>query len=62
VFEEGDIRLAESGQRFVDAGINSRKQLFTDSLRANVPLVAAIRGTLDCRPNYRPSNGSVRDE
>ena len=47
VLEEGDIRLTESGRKYVDADTDTRKHLFAAALLANVPLVAAIRQVLD---------------
>jgi NitT/TauT family transport system ATP-binding protein len=62
VVEEGDIRLTESGRRFVDADTDTRKDIFAESLRANVPLIAAIRVVLDSRPNHRAAAIRFRDE
>jgi len=62
VLEEGDIRLTESGHKYVDADTEARKQLFAAALRANVPLVQAIRQVLDTRPNHRASAVRFRDE
>jgi NitT/TauT family transport system ATP-binding protein len=62
VIEEGDIRLTESGRRFVDADTDTRKDIFAASLRANVPLIAAIRGVLDSRSNHRAAAVRFRDE
>jgi NitT/TauT family transport system ATP-binding protein len=62
VLEEGDIRLTDSGRRFVDADTDTRKSIFAASLLANVPLIAAIRGVLDSRPNHRAAAVRFRDE
>ena len=55
VLEEGDIRLLEAGRAFVDADTDTRKHQFAAALRAHVPLIAAIRRTLDERWNHRAS-------
>jgi NitT/TauT family transport system ATP-binding protein len=60
--EEGDIRLTESGRRFVDADTDTRKTIFAKALLTHVPLVAAIRRTLDERWNHRASAVRFRDE
>jgi NitT/TauT family transport system ATP-binding protein len=62
VLEEGDIRLTEDGRRFVDADTDTRKEIFARTLRANVPLVAAIRSVLETRPNHRAAAVRFRDE
>jgi NitT/TauT family transport system ATP-binding protein len=62
VLEEGDIRLTEAGRQFAHADTDARKKLFADALRAHVPLVAAIRRTLDERWNHRASAVRFRDE
>jgi NitT/TauT family transport system ATP-binding protein len=60
--EEGDIKLTEKGRYFAQADTDTRKQLFTDALRAQVPLAAAIRRTLDERWNHRAAAVRFRDE
>jgi NitT/TauT family transport system ATP-binding protein len=62
VLEEGDIRLTDSGWQFALADTEERKHLFAAALRARVPLVAAIRRTLDERWNHRASAVRFRDE
>jgi NitT/TauT family transport system ATP-binding protein len=62
VLEEGDIRLLEPGRKFVHADTEERKRAFAEALRAHVPLVAAIRRTLDERWNHRASAVRFRDE
>jgi NitT/TauT family transport system ATP-binding protein len=62
VLEEGDIRLSESGREFAHADTERRKAIFGAALRAHVPLVAAIRRTLDERWNHRASAVRFRDE
>jgi NitT/TauT family transport system ATP-binding protein len=60
--EEGDIRLTESGRKFVQNGIEERKKLFAEALLTHVKLAAAIRRTLDERWNHRASAVRFRDE
>lgn len=60
--EEGDIRLAEQGRRFVNADTDERKRIFAATIRAHVPLVAAIRQVIDERWNHRASAVRFRDE
>jgi len=62
VLEEGDIRLTENGWRFVHADTDGRRGIFAEALLAHVPLVAAIRRTLDERWNHRASAVRFRDE
>jgi len=62
VLEEGDIRLLEAGHAFVDADTDTRKHQFAAALRAHVPLIAAIRRTLDERWNHRAPALRFRDE
>jgi NitT/TauT family transport system ATP-binding protein len=62
VLEEGDIRLTEAGRAFALADTDERKRIFAKALRAHVPLVAAIRRTLDERWNHRASAVRFRDE
>jgi NitT/TauT family transport system ATP-binding protein len=62
VLEEGDIALTEHGRQFVNAGVDERKQLFAEALKAHVPLVAMIRQVLDQRWNHRASAERFRDE
>jgi NitT/TauT family transport system ATP-binding protein len=59
---DGDLNLTDSGRQFVHADIDHRKVIFADALRAHVPLVAAIRRTLDERWNHRASAVRFRDE
>jgi NitT/TauT family transport system ATP-binding protein len=49
----GDIRLTDSGRRFVESDVDARKRLFADQLIKNVPIVALIRRVLDERPTHR---------
>jgi len=62
VLEEGDIKLTDAGREFAHAETDGRKKLFADALLAHVPLVAAIRRTLDERWNHRASAVRFRDE
>jgi NitT/TauT family transport system ATP-binding protein len=62
VLEEGDLRLTDSGREFGYADTDTRKLIFAKALRAHVPLVAAIRRTLDERWNHRASAVRFRDE
>jgi NitT/TauT family transport system ATP-binding protein len=62
VLEEGDLRLTDRGRAFVEADIDTRKSMFGDLLRANVPLVALIRKVLDERPAHRAAAVRFRDE
>jgi NitT/TauT family transport system ATP-binding protein len=60
--EEGDLRLTESGRKFVQSDTDARKKMFAQSLRAFVPLAATIRQVLDERWNHRASAVRFRDE
>jgi NitT/TauT family transport system ATP-binding protein len=62
VLEEGDIHLTDNGRAFVGGDTDTRKQLFTQALRAHVPLVNMIRQVLDERWNHRASAVRFRDE
>ncbi len=59
---EGDLRATDGGRAFVEADTDTRKTLFAASLRAHVPLVAAIRRALDERWNHRASAVRFREE
>ncbi|MBB5372480.1 ABC transporter ATP-binding protein [Acidocella aromatica] len=60
--EEGDLILSDIGKKFADAETEDRKEIFTEQLRANVPLVNAIRTVIDQRSNHRASAVRFRDE
>jgi NitT/TauT family transport system ATP-binding protein len=60
--EEGDIRLTDSGRRFVEAETDERKAIFAAALTSHVRLAAAIRRTLDERWNHRAQALRFRDE
>jgi NitT/TauT family transport system ATP-binding protein len=62
LLEEGDITLADTGRRFVEADVDERKSLFTEAIRQHVPLVKMIRQVLDERWNHRASAVRFRDE
>ena len=62
VLEEGDVRLTDTGRRFVEADTDDRKAIFGAALKANVPLVAQIRRVLDERPAHRATAIRFRDE
>jgi NitT/TauT family transport system ATP-binding protein len=59
---DGDLHLTEDGKLFVGADTDHRKAIFAKALLAHVPLVAAIRRTLDERWNHRASAVRFRDE
>jgi len=50
---KGDIRLTDSGRRFVDSDVDARKRIFADQLLVHVPIAALIRRVLDERPTHR---------
>ena len=62
VLEEGDLRLTDRGRDFVEADTDNRKRIFSEALRANVPLSAQIRHVLEDRPNHRAAAVRFRDE
>ncbi len=62
VLEEGDLILTETGRRFTEAETEDRKEIFGAQLRANVPLINAIRQVIDQRSNHRASAVRFRDE
>ena len=62
VLEEGDLRLTDRGHDFVEADTDDRKRIFSEALRANVPLSAQIRHVLEDRPNHRAAAVRFRDE
>lgn len=59
---DGDLHLTEAGTSFVHAATEERKAIFAKALLAHVPLVAAIRRTLDERWNHRASAVRFSDE
>ena len=60
--EEGDVRLTDQGNRFVQAETEERKRIFGTALREHVPLIGAIRQVLDERWNHRARGERFRDE
>jgi NitT/TauT family transport system ATP-binding protein len=60
--EEGDMMLTDAGRQFAQADTDTRKTLFTEALRAHVPLAMAIRRTLDERWNHRAAAVRFREE
>jgi len=59
---DGDIHLTDSGKMFTLSDTDDRKAIFAKALLEHVPLVAAIRRTLDERWNHRASAVRFRDE
>jgi NitT/TauT family transport system ATP-binding protein len=59
---EGDIRLTEAGQRFVQLEQNDRKKLFAQHVMAYVPLAQHIRRVLDERGMHSAPVRRFRDE
>jgi NitT/TauT family transport system ATP-binding protein len=59
---EGDLKITELGRRFVDAETDTRKTIFATALRQHVPLVSAVRKSLDERWNHRASAVRFREE
>ncbi|MDR3523456.1 MAG: nitrate/sulfonate/bicarbonate ABC transporter ATP-binding protein [Acetobacteraceae bacterium] len=59
---DGDLALTDSGKKFALADTDGRKTIFAAALRNHVPLVAAIRRTLDERWNHRASSVRFLDE
>ena len=62
VLEEGDLRITDAGREFAQADTDRRKAIFAEALRLHVPLLAAIRRTLDERWNHRAAAVRFRDE
>jgi NitT/TauT family transport system ATP-binding protein len=62
VLEEGDLRLTETGRRFANADLDERKAIFAEALRRHIPLIMAIRKTLEERWNHRASAVRFQDE
>ena len=59
---EGDIRLTEAGQRFVQLEQDARKKLFAQHVLAYVPLAQHIRRVLDERGTHSAPISRFRDE
>lgn len=60
--EGGDLRLLPAGQRYADAAVDQRKQLFARHLLSYVPLAAHIRRVLDDRASHRAPASRFRGE
>ncbi|MDQ8030655.1 nitrate ABC transporter ATP-binding protein [Bordetella genomosp. 1] len=59
---DGDLRLLAAGRRYVQAGVDQRKQLFAQHLQSYVPLAAHIRRVLDDRAAHQAPARRFRDE
>lgn len=59
---EGDITLTESGKKFANIDIDSRKKLFAKHLLQYVPLVNLIRRVLDERRSHSAPVARFRNE
>jgi NitT/TauT family transport system ATP-binding protein len=59
---EGDIRLTEAGNRFVQVDLDQRKKLFAQHLLTYVPLAGHIKRVLDERATHRAPASRFRDE
>jgi len=59
---EGDIKLTEAGQRFVQLEPDGRKKLFAQHVLAYVPLAQHIRRVLDERSTHTAPVGRFRGE
>ena len=60
--EGGDIKLTHMGKRFADGEMNERKEIFSRSIMANVPLAAHIRKVLDERVSHSAPKSRFLDE
>jgi len=60
--EGGDIKLSETGKRFVEAGTDDRKKIFQRQLLSHVPLAAHIRRVLQERTNHVAPRSRFFDE
>jgi NitT/TauT family transport system ATP-binding protein len=59
---DGDISLADEAKRFVLAGFDERKELFSQHVLTYIPLAAHIKHVLDERPSHRAHASRFRDE
>jgi NitT/TauT family transport system ATP-binding protein len=59
---EGDIKLTEAGQRFVQLDPDDRKKLFAQHVLAYVPLAQHIRRVLDERSTHVAPASRFRNE
>jgi NitT/TauT family transport system ATP-binding protein len=53
----GDIWATPQGRAFAEADLQTRKQIFADQLRRQIPLAARIRKVLDERPGHSAPEG-----
>jgi NitT/TauT family transport system ATP-binding protein len=60
--EGGDIKLADIGRQYVEAGTDDRKKIFQRQLLAYVPLAAHIRRVLQERSNHVAPKSRFFDE
>jgi NitT/TauT family transport system ATP-binding protein len=60
--EGGDIKLADIGKQYVEAGTDDRKKIFQRQLLAYVPLAAHIRRILQERTNHVAPKSRFFDE
>ena len=60
--ENADVRLTDTGKRFVKAEVDERKKLFAQHLVTYVPLAAHIKRVLDERATHRAPASRFRDE
>jgi len=60
--EGGDIKLAEIGKQFAEAGTDDRKKLFQRQLLAQIPLAIHIRHVLQERANHVAPKSRFYDE
>ena len=61
-FEEGDIKLAPLGRRFVDMDVDQRKKVIGEQVLAHIPLASHIKRVLDERPSHRAPAIRFREE
>jgi NitT/TauT family transport system ATP-binding protein len=59
---EGDIRLTDTGKRFVHLDSDARKRLFAQHVLAYVPLAQHIKRVLDERGTHTAPASRFRDE
>jgi NitT/TauT family transport system ATP-binding protein len=60
--EGGDLKLTPEAHRYVEADVDTRKQLFAKHLVAYAPLAAHIRRALDATPSHEAPGRRFRDE
>ena len=59
---EGDIKLTETGKRFVDAETDERKRIFGRLLYRYVPFITHVRRVLDERASHAAPKSRFLDE